>query len=70
MCHALNVLAEVAPSWQLSHMDQERAERYEKRFSDFRFPKEEKKGGIYALSTLPICWRFDRRFVSTMWIQA
>jgi hypothetical protein len=55
MCHALNVLAEVAPSWQLSHMDQERAERYEKRFSDFRFPKEEKKGEIYALSTLPIC---------------
>lgn len=43
MRHALNVLAEVAPSWLLSHMDQEWAERYEKRFSDFRLPKEEKK---------------------------
>lgn len=43
MRHALNVLAEVAPSWLLSHMDQEWVERYEKRFSDFRLPKEEKK---------------------------
>lgn len=43
MRHALNVLVEVAPSWLLSHMDQEWAERYEKRFSDFRLPKEEKK---------------------------
>ena len=43
MRHALNVLAEVAPDWLLSHMDPEWAERYEKRFSDFRLPKEEKK---------------------------
>ena len=43
MRHALNVLAEVAPSWLLEHMDPEWAERYEKRFSDFRLPKEEKK---------------------------
>ena len=43
MRHALNVLSEVAPSWLLEHMDQEWAERYEKRFSDFRLPKEEKK---------------------------
>ena len=43
MRHALNVLAEVAPSWLLEHMDPAWAERYEKRFSDFRLPKEEKK---------------------------
>src|SRR2546426_1408455 len=43
MRHALNVLAEVAPSWLLEHMDPLWAERYEKRFSDFRLPKEEKK---------------------------
>ena len=43
MRHALNVLAEVAPEWLLSHMDPAWAERYEKRFSDFRLPKDEKK---------------------------
>ena len=43
MRHALNVLAEVAPSWLLEHMDPQWAQRYEKRFSDFRLPKEEKK---------------------------
>ena len=43
MRHALNVLAEVAPSWLLEHMALEWAERYEKRFSDFRLPKDEKK---------------------------
>lgn len=43
MRHALNVLAAVAPDWLLDHMDPEWAERYEKRFSDFRLPKEEKK---------------------------
>jgi transposase len=36
MRHALNVLAEVAPEWLLEHMDPAWAERYEKRFSDFR----------------------------------
>jgi transposase len=43
MRHALNVLAEVAPSWVLEHMDEAWVERYEKRFSDFRLPKDEKK---------------------------
>lgn len=43
MRHALNVLAEVAPHWLLEHMDQQWAERYEKRFSDFRLPKAEQK---------------------------
>src|SRR5260221_4317061 len=43
MRHALNVLSEVAPQWLLEHMDPAWAERYEKRFSDFRLPKEEKK---------------------------
>src|SRR5215472_12638379 len=43
MRHALNVLAEVAPVWLLEHMDPEWAERYEKRFSDFRLPKDENK---------------------------
>src|SRR5215467_5089647 len=42
MRHALNVLAEVAPTWLLEHMDPEWAERYEKRFSDFRLPKDTK----------------------------
>jgi transposase len=69
MRHALNVLAEVAPSWLLEHMEPEWAERYEKRFSDFRLPKDEKKRrelaeaigadgrrlleGVYAQSALP-----------------
>src|SRR5215469_17363192 len=35
--------SEVAPSWLLEHMDPQWADRYEKRFSDFRLPKEEKK---------------------------
>ncbi|GAC1386799.1 MAG: hypothetical protein NVSMB33_16340 [Ktedonobacteraceae bacterium] len=43
MRHALNVLSEVAPEWLLEHMDPTWAERYEKRFSDFRLPKDEKK---------------------------
>ena len=43
MRHALNVLSEVAPAWLLEHMDPAWAERYEKRFSDFRLPKDEKK---------------------------
>jgi len=43
MRHALPVLAEVAPSWLLEHMDPLWAQRDEKRFSDFRLPKEEKK---------------------------
>lgn len=43
MRHVLNVLSEVAPVWLLEHMDPAWAERYEKRFSDFRLPKDEKK---------------------------
>jgi transposase len=42
MRHALNVLAEVAPDWLMEHLDPEWAERYRRRFSDFRLPKEEK----------------------------
>jgi transposase len=40
MRHLLNVLAEVAPGWLIEHMEPAWAERYEKRFSDFRLPKE------------------------------
>jgi transposase len=40
MRHTLNVLAEVAPDWLLEQMDPQWAERYQKRFSDFRLPKE------------------------------
>src|SRR5260221_13229645 len=43
MRHAPGVLSEVAPQWLLEDMDPAWAERYEKRFSDFRLPKEEKK---------------------------
>src|SRR5260221_14677191 len=43
MRHAPGVLSEVAPHWRLPHMDPAWAERDEKRFSDFRLPKEEKK---------------------------
>jgi transposase len=43
MRHTLNVLAEGAPSWLLEHLQEAWAERYEKRFSDFRLPKDEKK---------------------------
>ena len=43
MRHALNILAEVAPDWLLEHMVPEWAERYQKRFTDFRLPKEAKE---------------------------
>jgi len=43
MRHARTVLAEVSPEWLLEHLDPAWAERYEKRFSDFRLPKDEKK---------------------------
>ncbi|GHO48452.1 transposase [Ktedonospora formicarum] len=43
MRHTLNVLSQVAPTWLLEHMDPQWAQRYEKRFSDFRLPKDEKK---------------------------
>jgi len=42
MRHTLNILAEVAPTWLLEHMDPEWCDRYEKRFSDFRLPKDAK----------------------------
>jgi transposase len=41
--HTLDVLAEVAPDWLLEHMDAEWEERYQKRFSDFRLPKDAKE---------------------------
>jgi transposase len=43
MRHTLNVLSEVAPDWLLASMEPVWAERYEKRFSDFRLPKDEKR---------------------------
>ena len=48
MRHALNVLAEVAPDWLLEHMDPAWAERYQKRFSDFRLPKDAKERVVLA----------------------
>ena len=46
MRHALNVLAEVAPSWLLEHMDPQWAQRYEKRGSRFSSAQRgEKTGG-------------------------
>jgi transposase len=41
--HALDVLAEVAPGWLLEHLEAEWVERYQKRFSDFRLPKDSKE---------------------------
>jgi transposase len=80
MRHALNVLSEVAPEWLLEHLDQEWAERYEKRFSDFRLPKDEKKRvelaetigvdgrrlleAAYAESNLP--WLRDLEAIQTL----
>src|SRR5260370_15536849 len=43
MRHALNVLAKVAPDWLLEQMDAEWTERDQKRFSDFRLPKDAKE---------------------------
>src|SRR5262249_3553011 len=45
MRHALNVLAEVAPSWLLEHMDPLWAQRDEKRFSDFRLRHPKRRNG-------------------------
>lgn len=80
MRHALNVLAEVAPAWLLEQMDPEWAERYEKRFSDFRLSKDEKKRvelaetigadgrrlleAAYAENTLP--WLRDLDAIQTL----
>lgn len=36
-------LPEVAPGWLLEHMEAEWTERYQKRFSDFRLPKDAKE---------------------------
>jgi transposase len=80
MRHALNVLAEVAPAWLLEQMNPAWAERYEKRFSDFRLPKDEKKRvelaetigtdgrrlveAVYAENTLP--WLRDLDAIQTL----
>jgi transposase len=40
MRHALNTLAEVAPQWLLAQHAPEWAERYGRRFEEYRFPKE------------------------------
>ena len=39
--HALNVLAEEAPDWLLLHMAPDWADRYGKRFENYRLPREE-----------------------------
>ena len=39
--HALNILAEDAPEWLLAHMQPEWADRYGKRFENYRLPREE-----------------------------
>jgi transposase len=74
------LLAEVAPEWLLEHLDPRWAERYEKRFSDFRLPKDEKKRvevaetsgadgrrlleAVYAESNLP--WLRDLDAIQTL----
>ena len=74
------LLAEVAPSWLLEHMDPEWAERYQKRFSDFRLPKDAKERvalaetigaegrrlleRVYAESSLP--WLGDLDAIETL----
>jgi hypothetical protein len=37
--HTLNVLAEVAPDWLLTQIDEEWFDRYSRRFDEYRFPK-------------------------------
>ena len=80
MRHALNVLAEVAPAWLLEHLEPAWGERYEKRFSDFRLPKDEKKRvelaetigadgrqlleWVYAEETVP--WLRDLEAIQTL----
>ena len=49
--HALNVLAEVAPDWLLSHMAPEWADRYGKRFENYRLPREEAERKAFAVTT-------------------
>lgn len=74
------LLAEVAPGWLLEYMDPEWAERYQKRFSDFRLPKDAKERvalaetigadgrrlleRVYAASSLP--WLGDLDAVETL----
>jgi len=44
MCAQMdNMFIGVAPGWLLEHMDAKWAERYRKRFSDFRLPKDAKE---------------------------
>ena len=48
--HALNVLAEVAPDWLLSHMAPEWADRYGKRFENYRLPRDEAERKALAVT--------------------
>ena len=43
MRHVLNVLASVAPSWLLAHLDPAWPERYERNFEESRLPKPERE---------------------------
>jgi transposase len=46
--HPLNVLAEVAPDWLLSHIDEEWFDRYSRRFDEYRFPKAQTEREAFA----------------------
>jgi IS5 family transposase len=48
--HALNVLAEVAPDWLLSHIDEGWFDRYSRRFDEYRFPKAQTQRENFARS--------------------
>lgn len=48
--HALNVLAEVAPDWLLAHMAPEWADRYGKRFENYRLPRDEAERKALAVT--------------------
>jgi len=46
--HTLNVLAEVAPDWLLTQIDEEWADRYSRRFAEYRFPKAQTERLAFA----------------------
>ncbi len=46
--HTLNVLAEVVPDWLLAQIDEEWADRYSRRFDEYRFPKAQTEREAFA----------------------
>jgi transposase len=46
--HTLNVLAEVAPDWLLAQIEEEWADRYSRRFDEYRFPKAQTERIAFA----------------------